>query len=416
MIKDVQTAVIESNYDWTLVKIIADEGVGYGECFFALGLPDVIRQLSPLLIKQDPTNITKLLRSLKTAGLLTSPHGGALQHALAGIETALWDLLGKSLGAPLYRLWGGAYRNEIRLYADCHGGEGLASLSSILAPRTPWWLGEEADDPPHEVHPKYHGGRAAEAFELNFDLYARRAREAAEQGYTILKFDLDIPNPHSRDDYNRTLEPQEIDLLIEVVRAVRDSIPEEVGLAVDCHWSLSATSGAALGRALEPFKLLWIEDPVPPESDEALARVVRESPTPVASGENHYSAVQFNRLLQLGMQIAAPDLQKTGFAEGRRIAELAELFTVPLAPHNISSPIGTLAAAHLAATIPNFLVLEHHGIDVPFWEELASEREGPVIQKGHVVLDGAPGLGITLDEEVAYRHRKRDEAFFGEAS
>jgi gluconate/galactonate dehydratase len=74
-----------------------------------------------------------------------------------------------------------------------------------------------------------------------------------------------------------------------------------------------------------------------------------------------------------------------------------------------------MAAAHLAATIPNFLVLEHHGIDVPFWEELASGREGPVIQEGHVVLDGAPGVGITLDEEVAYRYRKRDEVFFGDA-
>ena len=401
VIKEVQTAVIESNYDWTLVKIVADEGVGYGECFFALGLTDVIRQLRPLLVKQDPANITKLLRSLKTAGLLTSPHGGSLQHALAGIETALWDLLGRSLGAPLHRLWGGTYRDRIRLYADCHGGEGLASLSSILAPRTPWWLGEGAGDSQYEVHPKYHGGRAA---------------EAADQGYTVLKFDLDLPNPHSRDDYNRTLEPQEIDLLVEVVRTVREAVSEDVGLAVDCHWSLSAASGTALGRALEPFNLLWIEDPVPPESDEALARVVHESPTPVASGENHYSAVQFNRLLQLGMHIAAPDLQKTGFAEGRRIAELAELFTVPLAPHNISSPIGTLAAAQLAATIPNFLVLEHHGIDVPFWEELAAGRKEPIIQHGHVILDGAPGLGITLDEEVAYRYRKRDEDFFGEAS
>ena len=260
-IKDVQTAVIESNYDWTLVKIIADEGIGYGEGFFALGLPDVISRLKPLLIKEDPADITKLLRKLRTAGLLTSPHGGVLQHALAGIETALWDLLGKSLDAPLYRLWGGTYRNEIRLYADCHGGEGLASLSSILAPRTPWWLGEGAGDTAHEVHPKYHGGRAAEAFDLDLGMYARRAREAADQGYTILKFDLDIPNPHSRDDYNRTLEPQEIDLLVEVVGTVREAVTEDVGLAVDCHWSLSAASGAALGRALEPFKLLWIEDP-----------------------------------------------------------------------------------------------------------------------------------------------------------
>jgi L-alanine-DL-glutamate epimerase-like enolase superfamily enzyme len=415
MIKDVQTAVIESNYDWTLVKIVADEAVGYGESFFAPGLTTVIRELRPLLVGQNPADIHRLLRTLRTAGFMTSPHGGALQHALAGIETALWDLLGKRLGVPLYELWGGTFRTHVRLYADCHAGEGLASLSCILAPRIPWWMSETGQtESILEIHPKYHGSRSEEAVMPDLESYRRRAKEAVEAGYTALKFDLDIPNPYSRDDYNRVVGTKEIEVLEELVRTIREAVGYEVDLALDCHWNFNAESAIALGKALAPYKIAWLEDPVPPEADEALAAVTRESPTPVATGENHFFAAQFNRLFQGGLQVAAPDFQKTGLVEGRRIAELAELYTVPVAPHNISSPIGMLASAQLCATLSNFFVLEHHGVDVPFWEELVSERDDPVIRAGHVELKAKPGLGITLNEEVAYRYRKREEPFFGE--
>lgn len=415
MIKDVQTAVVEANYDWTFVKIITDNGVGYGECFFAPGLTKLIRELRPLLLSQDPHDMNRLLRVTRTAALLASPQGGIAHHALAGIETALWDLLGKQLGVPVYQLWGGAYRTEIRLYADCHASEGLSSLSSILAPRTPWWMNEGGETLIDlEVHPKYHGGRSEEALQIDISAYSKRARKAVEDGYTALKFDLDIPSPHSRDDYNRVLGIQEINLLEQVVSTIRNEVGYEVDLSVDCHWNFNAESAIELGRALAPYKLLWLEDPVPPESDAALARVTRESPVPIATGENHFYAAQFGRLLDLGLQVVAPDIQKTGLAEGRRIAELADIYTAPVAPHNISSPIGTLASAHLSATLPNLLALEHHGMDVPFWETLAQGRAGPVIQNGHVVLEDRPGLGIELNEEIAYRYRMREEPFFDE--
>lgn len=416
MIKDLQTAVVEANYDWSYIKIIDDDVVGYGECFFAPGLTAVVRELKPLVVGGDSFDIRRLLHNLRTAGFMASPHGGVLHHAMAAIEAALWDIVGKRLAVPVYKLWGGAYRRRLRLYADCHAGEGLASLNSINAPRVPWWLGaEDTDAVPLEVHPRYHGGRSAEAIEVDIGAYTKRASEAVEEGYTAVKFDLDIPNPYARDDYNRMLSPQELELLVEVVAAVREAVGPTIDVAVDCHWNFSAESAIAAGRALAPHNLMWLEDPVPPGSDEAFRRVVRESATPVATGEHHYLATQFARLLEAGLLIVAPDLQKTGLIEGRRIAELAELYTASVAPHNIASSLGTLQAAHLSATMPNFTVLEHHGLDVPFWEEVVMGREAPVIQDGHITLEDKPGFGVDLDEEVAYRHRKRDEPFFDAA-
>ena len=132
-IKDIQTAVIEANYDWTLVKILTEEGaVGYGECLFAPGLTALIRELRPLLLGQNTAEIERLGRIMRTAGVGAGLLGGIVNNSWAGIESALWDLLGQSLGVPIYRLFGGGYRTRIRLYADCHAGEGLSSLSSVM--------------------------------------------------------------------------------------------------------------------------------------------------------------------------------------------------------------------------------------------------------------------------------------------
>jgi L-alanine-DL-glutamate epimerase-like enolase superfamily enzyme len=415
VIKDVQTAVVEANYDWTYVKVIDDRHVGYGECFFAPGLTAVVRELKPLVVGRDPFDIRRILHNLRTAGFMASPHGGVLHHVMAAIEAALWDIVGNRLGVPVYKLWGGLYRNRLRLYADCHAGEGLASLNSINAPRVPWWMGEDSEVVPLEVHPRYHGGRSNEAAQVDIGAYSKRASEAVEAGYTAVKFDLDIPNPYSRDDYNRMLSPKEVELLVEVVSAVRDAIGPDVDVAVDCHWNFSAESAIAAGKALAAQKLMWLEDPVPPGSDEAFRRVVRESATPVATGEHHYLATQFAHLLEAGLLIVAPDLQKTGLIEARRIAELADLYTASVAPHNISSALGTLQAAHLSATLPNFTVLEHHGLDVSFWEDIVSGRDATVIQDGHIELEDKPGFGASLNEEIAYAHRKRAEPFFDAA-
>ncbi len=416
-IRDIQTAVIEANYDWTIVKVLTDEDiVGYGECFFAPGLTRIIHELKPLLIGQKVADIDRLCRLLREAGATGAGQGGMFFHAVAGIEIALWDAFAQWLEVPLYQLFGGALRTKIRIYADCHAGEGLSSLSAICTPRIPWWMSPTRETQHfHEIHLRAHGGRSEEARQLpDPQAYARRAAQVKAMGYTALKFDVDIPNPYIRDEFNRSLDNREIQMMESIVAAVREAVGDDVDIAIDCHWRFSAESAIRLAEALKPYRLLWLEDPVPPDSMEALKQVTAASPVPIAVGENHYTRSQFYDLLvRGGVSILAPDFQKTGLLEGKRIADLAEMFTVLVAPHNISSPIGTLASAHLCATIANFLVLEHHGLDVPFWEELAFGWDGPIIRNGYIELsETKAGIGVELNETVALRYRRRDEPFF----
>ena len=418
-VTDIQTAVIEANYDWTLIKILTDDGaVGYGESLFAPGLTTLIGEFRPLIIGREVSDIHPIGRTLQTAGVAAGLLGGIVNNAIAGIESALWDLLGQSLGVPIYKLFGGGYRTSIRLYADCHAGEGLSSLSAVIVPRIPWWMSDSGETEHFwDVHTKFHGGLDSEMGTADPEAYGRRAAQVAAEGFTAVKFDVDIPNPYSRDRYNRSLDRREIDLMRSLVAAVRKSLPDGVDIAVDCHWNFAVEDSLRLAEACRPYGLLWLEDPVPPDSIEGLRQVIANSPVPIATGENHYLRSQYHDLFaRSGLRLAAPDFQRTGLAEGRRIAELAEIFSAVMVPHNISSPIGTLASAHLCAALPNFLVLEHHGIEVPFWEDLARGWEGPIIKDGHIQLDpGRPGLGIELNEEEAYKYRKREEPFFDQA-
>jgi L-alanine-DL-glutamate epimerase-like enolase superfamily enzyme len=186
-----------------------------------------------------------------------------------------------------------------------------------------------------------------------------------------------------------------------------------VGLAIDCHWNYSAGAAIQLARAFEPFDLLWLEDPVPPENIRAVGEVQRNTRVPIATGENHYLALDFERLMvDAGLRLLAPDVQKIGLWEGRRLAALADLHYVNLTWHNISGPIGTMAGAHLCAAIPNLLALEWHAASVPFFDDLVKDAAGPLILDGRIRVPDAPGLGIRLDEDVAARYRKPGEPFF----
>jgi gluconate/galactonate dehydratase len=169
-----------------------------------------------------------------------------------------------------------------------------------------------------------------------------------------------------------------------------------------------------LGQALEPFQLLWLEDPVPPGSIAALRAVSSRVRIPIATGENLYLFGGFREILQSdAVGIATPNLQKEGgLAVGAQIAQFADAQTIPVAPHNISSPVGTLASAHFCAAIPNFLVLEFHASDVPFWNDLVEGVAKPIIQNGSIQLPDKPGLGVKLNEDVARKYARKGEPFF----
>ena len=424
-IRDVNTAVVEANYDWTFIHVYTDDGlVGLGESFCAPGLTGIIDDLAVLLLGEDPRNIDRLWSKMRWAASGAGSMGGIIYNAISGIEAALWDIVGQHYGVPIHGLLGGRYRDRVRIYADCHAGEALEALNPLMVARRPTWLPDEGlkevaitAEINQPVHGRAYGTPRAEE-EFTPEMYARRAREVAEMGFTALKFDLDVPNPYTQDTHSGTLTHAEVKFMASLVRAVREAVGETVDIAFDCHWRYNVSDAQRLAYEIEPYGLLWLEDPVPPENIEAMRKVTQSTRTPISSGENYYLRYGFREALEKGaLDIIAPDLQKTGgLLEGRKIADMADAHYVAMAPHCIASPIGTIASAHVAAAIPNFIALEWHGMSVPFWNDMALGLDGPVIQNGYIAVPEAPGLGVTLNLDLARRYAKEGEPFFGEVS
>lgn len=413
-ISKLSTAVLESNFDWIIVKIETDEKItGYGEAFVGPAVAAVVRQFAPVLVGEDPTSLDRLIRRMRAVTIYCAP--GLVHHAIGGIETALLDCIGKRHHMPVWQLLGGKYRDTVPIYADCHAGDALESIGPMLIPRTPEWMrmGPAAGDHKSVVSLKHHGWDASGESHMAPEAFAGRAQQMAARGFRMLKFDVDVPTPYETDEYNRGLSPQEIDYAANLVRSVREAVGDGVGLAIDCHWNYSVDAAIALARALEPYRLLWLEDPVPPDNIRAIGEVQRNTHTTIATGENHYSRLDFQRLIvEAGLRVLAPDVQKLGLWDGRKLADLADLHYVNLTWHNISSPIGTMAGVHLSAAVPNLLALEWHAASVPFFDQLVKGGAEPMIQQGRIRVPDAPGLGIELDEDVAHRYRKPDEPFF----
>lgn len=405
-----KTAVIEGNFDWTLVRIETDEEVqGLGECFFAPGLTAILRSLEPLLIGEDPRDVHRLFRKLQLATSGAGSVAGIVYNAISGIEAALWDLLGRWLEVPIYRLLGGKFRDHVRIYADCHAGEALESLDEVLRSRQPSWIQQDGTFSSKD----YFAGNA-KLEHASPDDYRRRALAMKAHGYTALKFDLDVPGTEGDDVHNRSLTNSAIDRMIGFIGEVRDAVGADIDIAVDCHWRYNVSDVVKAARALEPFRLLWLEDPVPPQSLQALEAVSRKVRVPLATGENLYLFEGFREIMaKHAIGIVTPDLQKVGgLAVAAQIAHFADAEAIPIAPHNISSPIGTLAAAHFCAAIPNFLVLEFHASDVSFWNDLVEGIPKPIIKNGVIQVPDAPGLGVTLNEDVARKYARKGEPFF----
>src|ERR1700728_1862431 len=375
-----KTAVVEGNFDWTFVRIETDEGIrGLGECFFAPGLTSILRALEPLLIGEDARDIHRLFRKLQLATSGAGSVAGIIYNAISGIEAALWDVLGQWLEAPIYRLLGGKFRDRVRVYADCHGGEALESLDEVLRSRPASWQPKSAT---HEARDYF--GHAGEEAASSPEDYRRQALKKKAEGFSALKFDLDVPGTEGSDPHHRGLSNRAIDHMVSLIGAVDEAVGKDTDIAVDCHWRYNASDVIKVARELEPFRLLWLEDPVPPANPAALKEVSSKVRVPIATGENLFLFEGFQEIIaEHALSVVTPDLQKVGgLAVAHTIAQFADVHTMPVAPHNISSPIGTLAAAHFCAAIPNFLALEFHASDVPFWNNLVEGLAKPVIQNG----------------------------------
>ncbi len=391
----VETAAIRAVGPSLLVRIWAGDEYGLGECYPsapAAGLRHIVMNLEEQLVGEDPRDVEKLYEKLRRWNIFTGGQAGAVITAISGMEIALWDLAGKLQGVPVYRLLGGAFRKRVRLYADCNAG-----TVDAAAHHTDTGLLEEGAN----------------------EEYVSVALEAVERGFEAIKLDVDdVTGPLHRDFWNGAISPKEHEAMVERVAAVREAVGPEVELAIDMHGRFDLPSSIRFARAVEPFDLLWLEEPTPPENLEALAEIRRNTSTPICAGENVYTRFDFKPLFEKRcVDYVMPDVAKCGgLAEGKRIANMAELDYIPFAPHNVSSPVGTIAAAHLCAAVSNFTILEWHAIDMPHWADFVRYSGGEVITDGHIELTDAPGLGLELDAETALKHRhdKDNIPFFGE--
>jgi D-xylonate dehydratase len=186
-------------------------------------------------------------------------------------------------------------------------------------------------------------------------------------------------------------------------------------VAFDCHWAFSASGGRRLAEALENYDVWWLEDPVPPENHDVQREVTDATTTPIAVGENVYRTHGQRRWLEgQAVDVIAPDLPKVGgLRETRKIADLASLYYVPVAMHNVSSPIVTMASAHLGAAVPNAMALEYHSYELGWWEDLVEEDD--LIEDGRMAVPDDPGLGLTLDRSAIADHLVDGETLFDEA-
>lgn len=370
-IEKVEVWLVEGiKYNWTMLRITADNGLtGVGEATNWPGSPLVYhaaQHLGERIIGEDPRRIdyiwTKLYRDLNWLGPT-----GVMMCAMSGIDMALLDMKGKMLGVPCYELLGGAFRKEILLYAN-------------------YWFIKGGHNP---------------------EDYARQAKEVVDKGFTGMKFD---PFAHTNylfgDDLstNLTLTPSQEDLAYNIVKAVRDAVGQDVLLAIETHAMLSMPTAIRMAERLAPLNLMWYEEPVGPESANTLKYIRQQTAVPICVGERHYSRWGFRPVLEQQLvDYIMPDITRCGGpSEMKRIATMAETYNIMVAPHNPNGPLSTLASAHVCASLPNFFRQEFMFNDVSWRDEVISR---PInVQKGHLILDDAPGLGVELVDEVMSAH------------
>ena len=311
---------------------------------------------------RDPHDVEALWRRVYSSGFTQHPDL-TLMGVLSALEMACWDIIGKAANQPIYKLLGGQVHERLRSY-------------TYIYPR------------PDDRSDVYHDP----------DLAAERAVEYLEQGFTALKFDP--AGPYSAFD-GRQLSLEALDLSERFARTLREAVGTKADLLFGTHGQMTAAGAIRLARRLEPYDPLWLEEPVPPDAPEEMAKVARATSIPIATGERLATKYDFARLLQAGSAaIFQMNLGRVGgLLEAKKIAGMAEVFHVQIAPHLYCGPIVGAANVQLATCSPNFLILE----SIETWGGFHSEilKTPMQFEDGHVIPPTAPGLGVELDEDVA---------------
>lgn len=370
-----------------IIRIDTNQGVyGLGEVRDGASATYAL-MLKSRILGENPLRVDYLFQKIKQFGGDARQAGGVVS-----IEMALWDIAGKVYNVPIYQMLGGKWRDQIRVYADT----------------------TESKDP---------------------KIYAQRMKARKEEmGLTWLKMDLGIhlvehipgtvmrPSGMSRWEENFQPHPftgievtdKGIEKLSEFVAAVREAVGWDIPLSMDHLGHIGVKSCIRLGKAYEKFNLEWMEDVIPWFYTDLLKRITEESPTPILTGEDIYREEDFETLcVNHAVDKIHPDLSSSGgILQTHRIGDMAFRHGVPMAIHMAGTPIACLASAHCAAATRNFLGMENHSLDVPWWQDLVEGVEKPIVNKGYIKVPEGPGLGVTLNEDVVRKHLKPGTGYF----
>ena len=369
-----------------IIRIDTNQGIyGLGEVRDGAS-PTYALILKSRLLGENPCNVDRLFRKIKQFGGHSRQAGG-----VCGVEMALWDLAGKAYNVPVYRMLGGKFRDRIRAYADT----------------------DMSQDP---------------------KVFADRLKKRMEQGFTWLKMDLGVDlvektpgtvtRPAGMSEYEENFTPhmftgieitdKGIAMMADYVALAREAVGMEIPLSADHFGHIGVNSCIRLGRALEKYNMAWLEDMVPWQYTDLWKQITESIDVPTLTGEDIYLKESFIELCRNhAVRKIHPDLATAGgILETKKIGDAAQEYGVAMAMHFAGSPVSCMASVHCAAATENFLALENHSIDIPWWNDLAEGVEKPIVNRGYIKVPERPGLGVELNEDAVKRHLKPGTGFF----
>ena len=358
-VTDVQTFVVDAfRTNWVFVKVLTDEGIsGVGEAtleYKEKALLGAVEHIREYLVGKNPLDIEKHWHTIYRDAYWRG--GAVLMSALSAVECALWDILGKHLGVPVWQLLGGKVNDRVRIYVNG------------------WFAGAKE---PEE--------------------FAEKAKLAVSRGVTAMKWD-----PFGKSYLE--ISSADLDRAIRCVGAVRDAVGNGVDLLIEGHGRFNVPTAVKIAHELAPFRPMFFEEPVPPDDLDALRQVKDRSPVSIAAGERLYTRWNYRALFdKMAADYIQPDVSHAGgIMELRKIAAEAESRTIPFAPHNPSGPVANAATLQLAAVCPKFAVLEIMYSDVDYRKEISDEQL--VYRDGWMQIPDRPGLGIEINEAACAEH------------
>jgi L-alanine-DL-glutamate epimerase-like enolase superfamily enzyme len=380
-ITDMRIAVVgHRNWRWPIIRIYTNQGfVGLGEVRDGASARYALMFKSRLL-GENPCDVDRLFRIIKQFG-----GHGRLGGGVCGVEMALMDLAGKAYGVPAYMLAGGKFRDQIRVYADTPSLPDPAEMGKSLKNRM---------------------DRGFTFLKMDIGIWIAQTVEGGVVAHRPMSEVANTMHPFT----GIQVTERGIEAMVDYVSTVRDIVGYEIPIATDHFGHIGLESCIRIGKALDRFSLAWYEDMIPWQYTNQWRQLKEAVDTPVCTGEDIYLREGFRPLLEAeAISVVHPDLATSGgILETKKIGDMAEEFGIPMALHQAGSPVVAMANVHCAAATNNFIGLEMHSVDLPWWDSLVEGVSKPVIDSGYVAVPTGPGLGIELNEEAVKEHLNTD--------